>query len=195
MSRRKKIVIIVSILLAIVLSFIGGQTFSKYLTKVKGTGIAEVATWDFKVNGKTDSVQTINLGSTCDNETLVGNKIAPGTKGSFNIVIDASDSDVGIQYKIEFENESNKPNNLKFKYNENEYNSITELENDLIGTINANEENKIRTLTINWEWKYETGSNQEEISQNDIIDTNNGREISNYTFDVNVQGTQVAPQE
>ena len=180
MSRRKKIVIIVSILLAIVLSFIGGQTFSKYLTKVKGTGIAEVATWDFKVNGKTDSVQTINLGSTCDNETLVGNKIAPGTKGSFNIVIDASDSDVGIQYKIEFENE---------------YNSITELENDLIGTINANEENKTRTLTINWEWKYETGSNQEEISQNDIIDTNNGKEISNYTFDVNVQGTQVAPQE
>ena len=69
------------------------------------------------------------------------------------------------------------------------------MKTNLTGTINANEENKTKTFTINWEWKYETGSNQEEISQNDIIDTNNGREISNYTFDVNVQGTQVAPQE
>lgn len=194
MPKKKKILIIVSILLAILLSFIGGQAFSKYLTKVNGKGIAEVATWDFKVNGKTDAVQTINLGSTCDNETLVGNKIAPGTKGSFNIVVDASDSDVGIQYKIEFENESSKPDNLKFKYNENEYSNITDLANDLTGNINADDENKTKTFTINWEWKYETGNNEQEITKNDIIDTNNAKEISNYTFDVNVQGTQVVPQ-
>ena len=67
MSKKKKIIIIVSVLLAILLSFIGGKTFSKYLTQVKGEGVAEIASWDFKFNVKTDEVQTINLSSTFDN--------------------------------------------------------------------------------------------------------------------------------
>ena len=167
MSKKKKIIIIVSVLLAILLSFIGGKTFSKYLTQVKGEGIAEIASWDFKVNGRTDEVQTINLSSTFDNETLIGNKIAPGTKGSFNINLDATGSEVGINYKVTFDGETQKPTNLKFKYNDTSY---------------------------NWEWPFETGSNTSEINQNDKIDTQEAQTISNYTFNVNVQGVQVSPK-
>lgn len=43
MSKKKKIIVIVAILSAIVISFLGGQTFSKYITEVKGTGSAQVA--------------------------------------------------------------------------------------------------------------------------------------------------------
>ena len=129
MSKWKKAIILLAILLAIILSFIGGQTFSKYISEVKGSGIAEVARWSFKVNGQTEEVQSINLASTCNNETLIGNKIAPGTEGAFNIVVDGNDSDVGIDYKIDFENETSKPQNLKFIYNDVEYDSITKLEN------------------------------------------------------------------
>ena len=54
--------------------------------------------------------------------------------------------------------------------------------------------NETKTLTINWEWQYETGSNPTEIASNDKIDTQNAQEIANYTFNVNVSGAQVAPQ-
>ena len=193
MSKSKKIILLLAILIAIVLSFIGGQTFSKYITEVRGEGIAEVARWSFKVNGQDEEVQTINLASTCNNETLIDNKIAPGTEGNFKIIVDGTGSDVGIDYSIKFENESTKPQNLKFKYDEKEYNSIAELQKDLTGTINTNDPEKTKTLSIDWKWAYETGENLEEITQNDKIDTQNAKNISNYTFDVIVSETQVMP--
>lgn len=193
LNKKKKILIVLAIIAIIVLAFLGGQAYAKYFTKVKGTGLAEIATWSFKVNGEKEQVQTINLASTIDNETLVDNKIAPGTKGNFNIVIDATDSDVGINYNISFSDEANKPTNLKFIYNEQEYQSIEELEDNLSGIINANDEEKTRTLNIGWEWKYETGSDANTIAQNDIIDTENGTSLTNYTFNVVVSGTQVEP--
>lgn len=190
---RKKLLIIISIILAIILSFLGGKTFSKYIAEVKGSGTAEVASWSFKVNGKDDIVQAINLLSTCNDETLIDNKIAPGTSGTFDIVVDATGSDVGVNYKVQFLNENQKPQNLKFIYEDEEYSTIQELQENLTGTINANDEEKTRTITINWEWAYQTGSNQTEINNNDIIDTEDAKNISNYTFDVNVIGTQVMP--
>ena len=85
MSKKKKIIVIVAILSAIVISFLGGQTFSKYITEVKGTGSAQVAMWSFKVYGDNEQTQNVKLASTVDDNTLVDNKIAPGTKGSFSI--------------------------------------------------------------------------------------------------------------
>ena len=192
MSKKKKIILIIAVLSCIVVSFIGGQSYSKYVSEVRGDGMAEVATWSFKVNGQKEEVQTIQLASTCNNETLINNKIAPGTRGSFNILVDGTGSEVGIDYNIQFTNETTKPSNLKFT---KQYNSITELEKDLSGTINANEENKTRTLKINWEWPYETGNNENEIAKNDKIDTQNAQNIATYSFNVIVSGTQVAPQE
>lgn len=191
---KKKAVIIIAILVAIILSFVGGQTYSKYVTEVRGDGTAQIATWDFKVNGQKEEVQTISLGSTYDSSTLVNGKIAPGTEGNFQIKVDATGSDVGIDYKIKFSDETTKPTNLKFYYQEVEYNSILELGNALSGTINADDENKAKTFDIKWKWNYETGSNPTEIASNDKIDTQNAQEITNYEFDVIVSGTQVVPQ-
>lgn len=194
MSKKKKIILIVAILSCILLAFIGGQSYSKYVSEVRGNGIAEVATWSFKVNGQKEQVQAIQLGSTCNNETLVNNKIAPGTNGSFNIIVDGTGSDVGIDYSIKFENETTKPTNLKFVYDGKEYSSIDELQTNLSGTIHANDQDKTRTITIGWKWDYETGSTESEIVNNDKIDTQDAQGIANYTFDVVVSGTQVIPQ-
>ena len=191
---KKKAVIIIAILVAIILSFVGGQTYSKYVTEVRGDGTAQIATWDFKVNGQKEEVQTISLGSTYDSSTLVNGKIAPGTEGNFQIKVDATGSDVGIDYKIKFTDETTKPANLKFYYQEVEYNSVLELGDALSGTINADDGNKSRTFDIKWKWNYETGSNPTEVASNDKIDTQNAQEITNYEFDVIVSGTQVLPQ-
>ena len=194
LSKKKKVLIILTILAAILLAFIGGQAYAKYVSKVKGEGIAEVATWKFKVNGQSEQVEQINLASTYDNETLVNNKIAPGTSGSFNIIVDATGSEVGINYDITFTEEENKPQNLRFEYNNKEYNSVKELQEDLSGTINANDEDKTRTLNVKWKWDYETGEKPGVIADNDKKDTFDGMNIQNYTFDVIVTGTQVEPQ-
>ena len=194
MKKNKKVLIIALVLLAITLSFIGGRTFSKYIAEVNGSGTADIANWVFKVNGQEDSVQNVNLLSTYNNETLVNNKVAPGTSGSFNIVIDATGSEVGVDYNVTFLNESEKPQNLVFMYDDTKYSTIQDLQQDLSGTINANDENKTRTITIDWEWQYETGDNENEIAQNDEIDTQNAKEIENYNFDIRVTGTQVTPQ-
>ena len=194
MTKRKKTLVVLAILAVILLAFVGGQAYAKYVSQVKGQGIAEIATWDFKVNGQSEQVEEIRLASTYNNQTLVNNKIAPGTSGSFNIIVDASGSEVGINYNIKFTEETNKPQNLKFVYDGTEYNSIEELESNLSGTINTNDEDKTRTLNIQWKWDYETGKTEEEINKNDIVDTQDSQSIENYTFKVIVTGTQVQPQ-
>lgn len=193
MSKKKKILLILAIISIVLISFIGGKAYSKYVSEVRGDGLAKVATWSFKVNGQQEQVQTINLVSTCNNETLLDNKIAPGTSGSFNIIVDGTESDVGINYKVKFQNETDKPQNLKFKYQGKEYNSISELQDILSGTIAANDKEKTRTLQIEWQWKYETGNNENEIANNDKIDTLNAKNVSQYTFKVVVSGIQVEP--
>ena len=194
MSSKKKLIIAFAIILGVIVSFIGGQVFAKYYTQVKGEGVAEVSNWNFTVNDSSEQVQTINLSSTFNNSTLKENKIAPGTSGSFNIKVDATGSDVGIDYKVQFLNETAKPQNLKFQYNGATYNTLKELESVLQGTINSDSNQKTLNFLINWEWKYETGGSEPEILANDKVDTKNAKEISEYSFEVVVTGTQVEPQ-
>ena len=193
MSNKKKIVIFIVMILAILFSFLGGHTYAKNMSNIKGNGVADIASWSFKVNENEEKIQTISLKSTVNNSTLVNNKIAPGTSGNFQIKLDATGSDVAISYVIRFENESNKPANLKFKYDNKTYNSITELQEALTGVINTNDESKEKILDIQWVWPYETGNNAEQIAKSDQIDTENGKNISNYTFDIVITGTQVRP--
>ena len=194
MSKKKKAVIALCILVVMLVAFIGGQVYAKYISQVRGNGIAEIATWSFKVNGEKEQVQEIRLASTCNNQTLVNNKIAPGTSGSFNIKIDATGSDVGINYNITFAQEENKPQNLKFVYGGIEYSSIKELEGKLSGMIEANERDKTRTINVRWQWDYETGREPSQINENDIVDTKDATNVANYTFQVIVTGTQIQPQ-
>ena len=66
----------------------------------------------------------------------------------FQIKLDGTGSEVGINYIIRFENESKKPKNLKFSYDNKTYNSLTELQEVLTGAINADDQDKIKELTI-----------------------------------------------
>lgn len=184
LTSKKKIIIALSILAAILIAFIGGNALAKYQTQVSGQGVADIAKWIFKVNGNSESMETISLSKTYNATDLVNGKIAPGSKGSFDIVVDAGDSEVGIDYAVTFLNETNKPTNLKFKYQNYESSTLQGLEEFLMGTINANDTVRSQTLTIEWEWDY---------NKNDTVDTNEGMADLNYTFDVVVTGAQVLP--
>ena len=193
MTKKKKIIMVLCILAAILLAFIGGSVFAKYQSQVKGEGVADVAKWAFNVNGNSSTIQTIAINKNYDPKTLTNGKIAPGTQGSFNIVVDATGSEVGVDYVVNFLNEKNKPTNLKFKYENEEYTSLESLANKLTGTIDANSETKVKTFVVEWFWDYETGD-ANQIPGNDIIDTNDGIKDLNFTVDVVVTGTQVTPR-
>lgn len=191
LEKKKRILSVLIIVIISIISFFIGIAFNKYNTSIKGEGLAEIATWNFKVNGKSEEIQTIDLASTINNETILGSKLAPGTSGSFDIIIDATETQVGIKYNIISIEEIDKPHNLKFIYEEKEYNSLKELQQKLSGIINANDKNKVRILKILWKWNYETGSTAEEINANNLLDTQDAQNIQNYKFTICVSGEQI----
>lgn len=192
MNKFLKIGIVGVTLAGIVVGVFINNTFSKYINKVSGDGETEIAKWSFKVNQETEEFATIKLADTYDKTTLLNGKIAPGTKGSFDLIIDATDSEVGVKYEVDFLEETNKPTNLIFKSGNKTVSTIEELESVLTDTINADDTNKIRILKIDWEWPYETGT-ESQILNNDKVDTNEGLQALDYSFDVVVTGTQVQP--
>ena len=104
LTKRKKIIISLCVLLFIVLGIIGGTVIAKYQSKIIAQGNADVAKWVFTLNGTNVSYKTIKINSNYDESTLVNGKVAPGTQGSFDIVIDATGSEVGVEYAVTFAN-------------------------------------------------------------------------------------------
>lgn len=174
------------------LGIIGGNTYAKYFTKIDGEGNAEIARWSFRANNTSTFMENIQLSNTYNTSVLKNKTIAPGTNGSFDIVLDATGADVAIDYAITFENLVNKPTNLKFTYDGTTKSSLEELEDLLKGRITL-DDSRTKTLTIYWSWDYQTGTTDEEKSNNDRIDTNDSGK--DFSFDMTITGTQVNPQK
>ena len=56
------------------------------------------------------------------------------------------------------------------------------------------DEIKEKNFNIKWIWKFETGESKEEINKNDKIDTEDAKNIKEYSFDVIVEGRQLEPK-
>lgn len=116
--------------------------------------------------GKTYS-EKINLFQTIDIYTYVNKKVAPGTKGSFNILLS---SNYCLEYKLQIIDKSPKPENLKF----------------LIKYPNGNiKKGEFKVIPVEWEWKYEINQNAD---KQDTIDSEN---IRNYEFEICSIGNSV----
>ena len=132
----------------------------------------------FDVQYKHTKLTGVNLLDTVDNKTLVYEKIAPGTSGGFDIVLKSNQQ---IHYKIQFESENEKPENLQFYTSNNtqKYNTLEELGETLEGSIAQNEE---KIVPIFWEWIYEKSK------ESDMQDTFDAQNIQQYNFLIYVQG-------
>ncbi len=197
---KKRIIAISAIITTIILSFLTGSTFAKYLTEYKTTASLQIARWsvseDFLVNGVSKKSENINLATTYNPETLVNGKIAPGTSGTFGVQIDATGTETGINYEIKIDRILGAIiHNLVFIYNDNTYSSLSELSNALSGNIPADADNKIVNLEIGWCWPYETIVHESSKS-GDGQDTLDGSTIYNskYSFDITITCTQDIPK-
>lgn len=173
---------ILALVLALTSTCLLGGTMAKYATEVTGTGSATVAKWSFKVNGSDSTTMTaVDLAKTAYKNVASG-KIAPGTQGSFDIKIDASGSDVAVDYAIAFSNVQHKPAALKFYSDANHTTEITDLANhdSLKGTIAVGAAEL--TQTIYWAWVDDAAN-----------DTATGKAAQDVSFDIKVSGAQQTP--
>ena len=130
----------------------------------------------FNVSYQNIDFKKIGLGETIDVETLTNGKVAPGTKGKFEIIIY---SNKDCYYQVYFQNEMEKPKNMVFYITkENKVKTLEELQKQLKGRV---EKDIPKKIIVFWEWKYENG--MEENGQ----DTNDGKRLENYYFDIVVE--------
>ena len=188
-EKNKKIIKILCAVLLLMSLGMTGYTYAKYVTQEKGNGSADIATWSFRIEqDENEDVKTIRLADTSNKETLLNGKIAPGTSGQFYLKINAVGSEVAVDYKVTFGNENNKPDNIIFKYDGKTYSSLSEID-AIQGTMGLTDY-KSQLIKVEWEWPYETGSAVNGIASGDKVDTQNGQDNLDYTFDVIATGTQ-----
>lgn len=194
-KKRNAILLLVLLLLvAISVSYIAG-TYAKYTSKIEGNnGTATVAKWAFDTDNTAQTL-TINLAGTYDPTTLVANKIAPGTEGSFNIALVNTNTETGVDWTLALNSITNKPTNIKFyKTRTGSAGSYT-YSNEIVpgtgtvtGQLTAGDSTGL-SVPIYWKWAYETDA----IATNDPIDTTDGKAGNTLTISVDITGTQTTP--
>ena len=164
-------------------------TFAKYTSAASGSDSARVAKWSFKVGG-TDIVttntvtfnlfNTVNEADTTTAETHLqntdGSIIAPGTGGSFDIVLE-NKSEVTAKYAIDFTetNTSNVP--IEYKIGD-DGDWTTEISTLDIAASDADTAlayaDGTETITVYWRWAYEGAKQNPARNQTDTSDTTLG---------------------
>ena len=172
-------------LIMLLLTGAGGYTYARYMSQEKGTGNADIANWAFQIDKNGEKTKNVTLRNTVSKQTLVNGKIAPGT---FSITLDATGSDVGVDYTLVFIDEKNKPENITFTYNGKDYKSLNEI-GDIKGNIGITND-RTKTILIKWTWLYQTGSTDVAKAENDIKDTKAGTSLLDYSFNIVAKGVQ-----
>ena len=170
-----KIFAILLLLVMIILMLIVG-TYAKYTTEVEGSDSAVVAKWAWQINdadvSKSDTEFSFNLFDTIkdtdgNNETDVkATKIAPGTKGEFEIKVENL-SEVNANYNLTLEeNKGQDVSNAKIEYSIIGTNEATDWTTAL-NTFNLTNtllemENGSKTVTVYWRWAYSPSETQDD---------------------------------
>ena len=169
--------------------------YAKYKTTLTGNGTATVAKWSFKVNGQTQTIPDIDLATKMKKVNNVAeNKLAPGTEGSFELNLDATGSEVAIDYNIKLI-VTEKPTNLRFYTDSSYTKEITSTDGvmNVSGVMSLEEIKTIQTKTIYWKWAYQTGTAANDIVANDKIDTADSKK--SVTMTITVTGTKRNPSQ
>ena len=206
------ILIVLLLTITIVASSIGLYAWAKYTSSESGEATAQVAKWHFELkgNGTEETEQGIKfpITRTDKNTTVANDRLAPGTFGQFDVIIDTTNTEVSYVYDIYIEI-TNCPTNLKFYANNVHTTELKterndkEIENrDIPKTAKLNIKRYVPVKyadatykeTIYWDWAFETLDELEEdeiasTEENDKIDTaDQNKEIS---MNITAIGTEV----
>ena len=209
-DRITRFAILILALTMITLMIVSG-TFAKYTSSATGSDTATVAKWSIKV-GSGDGVEiagssstvSFDLFSTIKDEDggseadvagkasniAVGNTaatakiIAPGTSGSFDIIV-KNESEVNATYSIAFES-NNTSIPIEFSTDGTTWKSTLSEANVTNATINMN--SAAQTKTVYWRWAYDVSAAR------DTADTNLGVAAQTSPASVTLSATITATQ-
>lgn len=179
MNRKFKIILLI-LSLSLTLSYMS-NTYSRYVADATGNLEVLFAKWQILVNGQDIEDQTtssIKLTPVIDaNDNVAQGKIAPSSKGHFDIVINPENVDVSFEYAIQLAvlNE-NMPDIMVTKYSilDNDYVEGTTLDiediqnNEIIGSFDYTQGKKYETFTVRVYFEWYEGTNE---LMNDEADT------------------------
>lgn len=179
------------LLVAVIAMILVAGTYAKYTSTASGSDTAIVAKWDIKA-GKageevsiTGSNATVSfdlfdtiLDTTGNEETdVVQRKIAPGTKGEFEMSV-KNDSEVNAEYGVKF-TVDNSTIPLEFKVNDGDWtNSLSEVTKTALNMGTSD------TAKVEWRWAYET-------IDGDSADTTLGIQVPEINVTASLVVTQV----
>lgn len=174
-SMMVRLVAVLAVTMMFTMCFVGG-TFAKYTSSATGTDSATVAKWSFKV-GETDiatsdtftfdlfkTVKDTGGADEADINPADGSIIAPGTQGSFDLVL-TNASQVTAQYAIDYT--VTNTGNIPVKFSVDGGTTWT----DDLADVTASDSTKLAansgttTITVQWRWVFDG---------NDATDTNLG---------------------
>ena len=189
MNKKKTTLVVALIAIGVAVLGLSAAVYAKYISSITKTGTATVAKWAFTTDNTSGTV-TCELDETYDEDTLVAEKIAPGTSGKCPIVISNANTEVGVRYDIKPNEVANQPKNLKFYKEAGHTNEITVDGSETItGTLAPGA--AATTVYVYWEWPYEDTSDSTYNSK----DTADGQAGATMTMTFDVTGTQVQPAE
>ena len=162
-SMMVRLVAALAVTMMFTMCFVGG-TFAKYTSSATGTDSATVAKWDIKVGGTniaTNDTFTFDLFKTIkdsngtaeetDMSLVDGTIIAPGTRGSFDIVI-KNDSQVNATYAIDYT--VTNTNNIPVKFSVDGTNWFDDINYLDVRSVAINM-GATATVTVQWMWEFE----------------------------------------
>ncbi len=180
---KKGLIITIALLLIVVGAYFVSGTYARYTEQVKREATATVAKWDFTTDNPTDF--SIDLTETYDASTLVDGKIAPGTKGKFDIVLKNAKTETAVDVNVAIAKE-NVPTNLKF-YTDNTF--ATEFTAAELNAVLKAKDATGLTKTIYWKWDYNNTADATKDGQ----DTTDGKAAKTMKVTLTITGTQKAP--
>ena len=164
-DKKQLFVIILLLVVLVTASCLGMYAWARYQTITNGSAQGQVAKWSFKVNGEETKFATINLAETLNFQNVAEGRIAPGTNGAFDLVIDASGTEVSLDYFITID-ASERPTNMKFYKDSAKQQPLTINSDEKLvfdGEILLENINTPVTKTIYWDWPYETTTRPTQI--------------------------------
>ena len=197
---RLNILIVLSLLIIILASTIGLYAWSKYTSSSSGDATAQVAKWNFKLKGNsTAEAENTNFAvtRTDSNTSVETGKLAPGTNGKFEMVVDTTGTEVSLVYDIVL-TLTNCPQNLLFYKDAGYQNELPKVSDNGVDKLYIKEyvpvsEDSVKNGQHNeilyWRWKYETGTRSWEKDNNDEQDTNDKGKT--MTMKIVATGTEV----
>ena len=188
MTKRKRASLVALAVMCVSVLGLAAVVYAKYIASLQVTGNASIAAWNFEDDNEgatlTCTINTVVTG------TVASGKIAPGTSGECTFALSNRTSEVAVDYTLKAnETDSSTPKNLQLSSDGTTWGTLASFTKSGTLAIGASS----TTVTVYWQWPYETGTVTDGIAEGDDDDTDDGEAAGNMTLVFDISGVQHNP--